>query len=73
MQLRQAGSNRTLLSLADGTVVLFSYETPVAAFVPERGYIRTDKYHSVTTSRHINEFVKDCDVVPQSEIDSLVA
>jgi hypothetical protein len=30
--------------------VLFSYETPVAAFVPGKGYLRTNVNYSKTTS-----------------------
>jgi len=33
-----------------------SYGVPVAAFVPGRGHIKTDKKYSVTTSRHANAF-----------------
>ena len=32
MKLKQIGSNMTELHLNNGTIVLFSYETPVAAF-----------------------------------------
>ena len=76
MKLRKAGHNMTELSLADGTDVLFSYETPVAAFVPERGYIRTETHYSATTTRHINKWLGGHaadESVPQSVIDALVA
>lgn len=72
MQLRNIGSNQSVLCLNDGTVVLFSYNTPVAAHIPGKAYIRTNKHHSMTTTRHINAWVGDCDVVDQSVIDSLV-
>ena len=74
MQLRQIASNMTQLDLADGTSVLFSYRTPVAALT-DNGYYRTSKKWSVTTSRHINKWLggvlaKD---QPQAYFDSLCA
>jgi len=48
----------TELEAADGTTVLFSYQTPVAAFAPGVGFIRTEKFFSVTTSKHINKWIK---------------
>ena len=38
--------------------VLFSYRTPVAAYVFGRGYVKTEKWWSVTTSRHINKWLE---------------
>lgn len=76
MKLRHVGSNMIEFDLENGTVVLFSYDTPVAAYVPERGYIRTETYYSVTTSRHINKWLGPMvadETVPQSVIDALVA
>lgn len=54
--------------------VLFSYNTPVAAFVNGRGYIKTSTKYSVTTSRHIRRWLglMDAEEVDQSEIDALV-
>lgn len=37
--------------------VLFSYATPVAAWVNGEGFYRTSTKHSVTTSRHINAWL----------------
>ena len=76
MQLSQLGSNMTEVSFSNGTTVLFSYKTPVAAFVPMRGYIRTETYYSPTTTRHINKWLGGHaadESVPQSVIDALVA
>ena len=42
---------------ADGTIVFFSYETPVAAFIPDKGFVRTSTKCSATTSRHINRWL----------------
>lgn len=57
MKLKQLGANRTELTLANGTLVLFSYETPVAAFVPGRGYLVTSTHYSVTTSKHVGQWI----------------
>ena len=80
MKLKQVTISSTEVSLANGTAVLFSYETPVAALVPGRGWLRTDTFHSKTTSKHINSwFAKNggggatTHTVSQSELDSLVA
>ena len=66
MQLLPIASNQNQLNLNDGTQVFFSYNTPVAAYVPELGYVRTVKKWSTTTSRHINKWL---DGVIAKEID----
>jgi hypothetical protein len=48
--------NDTVLMLHDGSDLFLHYGTPVAAHIPGRGFIRTAKKWSVTTSRHINEW-----------------
>jgi hypothetical protein len=78
MRVKQVSTTSTEVSLADGTEVLFSYSTPVAALVPGRGWIRTEQFYSVTTSKHINAWLrKNCggtvQTVPQWEVDQLVA
>ena len=57
MNLTPIGTNRTQLDLKDGTSVLFSYSTPVAALT-DNGYYRTSKNWSVTTSRHIDKWLQ---------------
>ena len=72
--LNNSAHNTTVKMAADGTQILFSYATPVAAFVPGKGYVRTDRYYSVTTSRHINAWIgTNCHTTTQSEIESLLA
>lgn len=78
MKVQPIGSNQTEVSLADGTEVLISYQTPVAALVPGKGWIRTATKWSVTTSKHINRWLAencggDVATVPQWELDQLVA
>jgi hypothetical protein len=68
----------TEVQLADGTCVLVSYTTPVAALVPGKGWIRTAHKWSATTTKHINKWLaKNCggtvQDVPQWDLDQLVA
>ena len=84
MKLKQIGSNMTVLTLNNGTEVLFSYETPVAGFCnlvdrsnPEWNgvqFFRTDEKFSKTTTRHINKYLEGANaaVVPQDQIVNLV-
>ena len=74
MTWTRVGSNQTVTVLPTGTVVFFSYATPVAAFIPGRGYLRTATLYSRTTTKHINRWVDNCvEVVPQDVIDDLLA
>lgn len=72
MQIQPNGNNQTILHLRNGTSVLFSYSTPVAAFIAGRGYVQTNRKYSQTTSRHIRAFAGNAEMVEQSEIDALV-
>ncbi len=74
MQLTPIGANQTELSLNDGTQVLFSYRTPVAARLPDYEYVRTTTKWSTTTSRHINKWLDgvNANQVSQSYFDNLV-
>lgn len=73
MKITALRSNQTLVSFSNGTDVFVSYSTPVAAFVPGTGYIKTSTKYSVTTSRHINQWTrsKDTPEVQQHVIDRL--
>ena len=64
----------TELHTNSGNVVLFSYETPVAAHCAG-GYVRTDRKYSVTTSKHITQWLDGADAttIPQAQIDELTA
>ena len=57
MQLTPIASNMTEVETKEARI-LFSYKTPVAAYVFGRGYVKTDKFWSVTTSRHINKWIE---------------
>lgn len=73
MKINVIGANQTLVHLPVGTI-LFSYETPVAAYVSGRGYVRTAEKFSKTTSKHINQWLDgaNAEVVPQVMIEDLV-
>lgn len=73
MKLKPLGANRTELTLPTGAVVFFSYQTPVAAQRAEGGFIRTAEHYSMTTSRHINQWLdgRNAATVPQAEINAI--
>ena len=74
MQLTPIASNMTEVETSEARV-LFSYRTPVAAYVFGEGFVRTEKWWSVTTSRHINKWIgKDVTTkeVSQTYLDNLV-
>tara|TARA_B100001996_G_C18447466_1_gene510890 strand:+ start:131 stop:361 length:231 start_codon:yes stop_codon:yes gene_type:complete len=74
MKLTPIAANRTQLNLNDGTEVFFSYETPVAAKLPNYDYIRTATKWSMTTTKHINQWLEGvtAETVDQSILDNLV-
>ena len=79
MKLNSVAANQTEVELGNGTTVFFSYKTPVAAHIPGEGYVKTDKRWSVTTSKHIGQFIARnggsgaVQVKPQAFFDSLAA
>lgn len=80
MRLNPIGSNMTEVEAGNKTI-LFSYKTPVAFHEAGVGYAKTNKHWSVTTSRHINKWLKlsgydaargdGLREVPQEELDKL--
>ena len=74
MQLKTIAANQTQLNLSKGTEIFFSYETPVAAKLPDYEYIRTATKWSVTTSRHINKWLEGVNAteVDQEVLNNLV-
>jgi len=80
MKLTPIGSNKTQVTfdLWNGPMdILFSYRTPVAARLPSGRFLRTNQKFSVTTSKHINQWLRannaeDIEAVPQSRIEELV-
>ena len=58
MQLNPVGSNQTEIEREGGVIVLYSYQTPVAAFVPGKGGLCSSHKYSTTTSRHVNKAIE---------------
>ena len=57
MRLQKLGNNCHTLHFPNGDEVFFSYETPVAGDV-DGLLVRTTKKWSVTTSKHINQYLE---------------
>jgi len=58
----------------NGNSILFSYKTPVAGY-DDKGAFRTSEWFSMTTTKHINQYLGGKDVgrvVEQSYIEGLV-
>ena len=41
-----------------GWILLYSYNTPVAAYQEGVGYFRTEEKYSATTTKHINKWLE---------------
>ena len=77
MKLVALKKNQNEVHLKGGVVILFSYQTPVCGFSPDMGYFRTEEFHSTTTSRHINNWLREEDadkveLVSQEQLDEVV-
>ena len=57
MKVKNYGSNQTLVE-DKGCQVLYSYETPVALIAKGNRAYKTDQKWSVTTSKHINQWLR---------------
>ena len=75
MKIQPYGPNQTLL-LDNGCTVLYSYETPVVLIDNNNHAFKTEKKWSVTTSKHINKFLRteghepqEVAIVPQEVLD----
>jgi hypothetical protein len=56
--LRNLGNNKVEIEYSDGTIVLYSYHTAVAACLGDgSGFVRTAKQWSRTTSKHISQWL----------------
>lgn len=76
MKLNVVGSNQTELVKANGTTVFFSYNTPVAVFIPGHGALVSSTKYSMTTSKHVtqalNRWSASKTLVTQEEINRYV-
>lgn len=67
------GPNRTRASLKNGTMLFISYETCVAARLPDGTRVRTETIHSRTTSKQLGEWgMADVERKPQEFFDNLL-
>jgi hypothetical protein len=57
MNLKPMKANMNEIEIGNYTI-LFSYKTPVAYHLAGVGYAKTKQFWSVTTSRHINQWLK---------------
>jgi hypothetical protein len=67
-------TNATEVNTGNGLMVLYSYQTPVAIRKLGDGQEwHTSKKHSVTTSRHLNDWCSpDAVLVPQETIEKIL-
>ena len=73
-RIKQLGANKAEVHLKDGTVLFISYETVVAAKLPNFDYIRTSTNHSRTTQKHITQWLKGVNAEEKSQdfLDNLL-
>lgn len=68
MKIKSIGANKTEVSLKDLTL-LISYETPVCVVSygsVSTASLKTSKFHSITTSKHINVWLRDNEFNPDN-------
>ena len=73
MKLKNVSNSAHVLELHN-MQILFSYQTPVAAFINKTGeYVVTDTDYSRTTTKHISSFIQDCEhrIVSQDFINNV--
>jgi hypothetical protein len=68
MKIKILGANMTEL-LLDNKRILFSYETPVAMWIPGKGYYKTATNWSRKTSKHINKWLAGANAVSVQVLD----
>ena len=71
MKVKSLGANQTEITLPDGTQVLVSYETPVAAWINGQ-YYKTENSYSPTTTKHVNRWANNATTKPQAFFDNLL-
>jgi hypothetical protein len=73
MNIKVLGSNQTLLDFS-GMEIFVSYEKPVAGWIAGKGYFKTSRSWSRTTSQHIAQYLDGVDAqeVPQVFLDKLL-
>ena len=59
MKLKNISSNVNEIVAANGSKIMFSYETPVAGHIENYGFFKTTTKYSVTTTKHINKYLRE--------------
>lgn len=76
MKAKQIDKDMVEVSTADGSMVLFSYDKPVAARLPDQRYYRTATRWHLTTSKHVRKWLRSKNThakrVEDSFFDSLL-
>lgn len=67
------GSNMTEALIGDNRF-LISYHTPVAAYIADKGWFRTSRKWSSTTSKHINKWLQGVSAqeIPQTDLEAML-
>lgn len=68
MKLSSLGPNRNLIQ-TENSKIFFSYGNPVACWLREDGYYRTDHFWSKTTNLHINRWLSSEGTAPEEVIE----
>lgn len=73
MQLHKLSAHETELHLNNGSVIFFSYNTPVAAMT-STGYLRSGAFHGGEAAYDTDRWLAGVSplTVPQSVLDSMV-
>lgn len=78
MKLTPHAKNMNSIVFDDGRIILVSYSTKVAVFIPGEGIKRTATKWSATTTKHINRWINGTfspnvtiETVAQAEIERL--
>jgi hypothetical protein len=73
MKINVLGANRTEAEFPNGARVLYSYSTPVAAYIPGKGYVKSGRFYSRTTSKHIGQWQRGIEeTVPEEYLKALI-
>lgn len=64
----------TIICLKNGTEIMTHYGTPIAGRV-EGEFVKTDKHHSITSSKNINLYLEgtEAKVIPQVLLDKILS
>lgn len=72
MQIDNFGNSSVIVSLADGTTVYYHRKSPVACFIPEKGFFRMWHMHRdayLVTHKYVKNWRSaECTVISDSEV-----